>query len=128
MHLPLRWVSILSGLSRSPGSADSPGKRGRTLNFGDNFSFSASTGIHTGTDAAKMVLAGANVVQLASILYLKGTGYLQTMIEDFSGCLENAGIPSAREAKGRLAQSDTYKPETLERLQYVKVLSENNHK
>ncbi len=53
--LPLRWIGIMSGRV--------------------NADLAASTGVHTGEGAIKQILAGAQVVQLASTLYMNGFRY-----------------------------------------------------
>ncbi|TVQ38435.1 MAG: dihydroorotate dehydrogenase-like protein [Spirochaetaceae bacterium] len=103
MHLPLRWVSILAPQI--------------------GCDFAASTGIHSGTDAAKLILAGATVVQLASVLYRQGVKHLSIMIQEFESWLDRHGFASAQEACGTLAQSPSFQPESLERLQYIKALT-----
>ena len=104
MHLPLRWVSILSPQIECD--------------------FSASTGVQSGLDAAKMILAGANVVQVASVLYTEGVKHLQVMITDLESWLDQHGFGGPDEIRGKLTQSESYRSETLERLQYVKTLGE----
>ncbi len=104
MHLPLRWVSILSPQIECD--------------------FSASTGVQSGLDAAKMILAGANVVQVASVLYTAGIKHLRVMIKDLESWLDQHGFAAPDEIRGKLTQSESYKSETLERLQYIKTLGE----
>ncbi len=103
IYLPLRWVSILAPQV--------------------NCDISASTGVHSGLAGAKMILAGANVVQVASVLYTRKVKHLTTMIEEFDAWMERRGYATVAEARGHLMQSETYNPEALERLQYIKALT-----
>ena len=52
MRLPLRWVAILSGQIKA--------------------SLAGSTGIHTGRDVVKMLLAGADAAMVCSALAAEG--------------------------------------------------------
>ena len=49
-----------------------------------NINISASTGVHTGEDAVKYLLAGADSVQVCSVLYNKGIKYLNEMNSQIS--------------------------------------------
>jgi len=103
LPLPLRWVAILSPQIRTQ--------------------YSLSTGVHSGMDAVKALTAGAQVVQVASVLYLNRVGVLTTMIEELDRWLDDHGYPSVDALRGRLAQVGSYQPEELERLQYIKALT-----
>ncbi len=104
LHLPLRWMSILSPRV----SCD----------------LSLSTGVHTGIDVAKAIVAGAGVVQIASALYAGKIQAVSTIICELDGWLSANGYASVGEARGRFAASGRYRPEDLERLQYIKALTQ----
>ncbi|MGA7879850.1 MAG: hypothetical protein WCD63_03175 [Terrimicrobiaceae bacterium] len=59
MRLPLRWIAILRGRIRA--------------------SLAATSGIHRGTDALKMLMAGADVTMLCSALTARGIDYIRTI-------------------------------------------------
>ena len=103
LPLPLRWMSILSPQI--------------------DCDFSLSTGVHTGLDAAKAVVAGARVVQIASALYVRKVRGATEIISELDGWLDTNGYASVEAARGCFAQSDHFRPEELERLQYIKALS-----
>ncbi|TVQ98728.1 MAG: dihydroorotate dehydrogenase-like protein [Spirochaetaceae bacterium] len=103
LPLPLRWMSILS-----PRIA---------------CDFSLSTGVHTGLDAAKAIVAGARVVQIASALYVRKVRGATEIISELSDWLDTNGYADVAAARGRFAESEHYRPEELERLQYVKALT-----
>lgn len=103
IYQPLRWISILAPQVQCD--------------------ISASTGIHSGLAAAKMILAGANVVQVASVLYTRKVKHLTAMIDEFDAWMERRGYATVAEARGHLMQSKSYDPEALERLQYIKALT-----
>jgi dihydroorotate dehydrogenase (fumarate) len=103
LPLPLRWVAILSPQIRTQ--------------------YSLSTGVHSALDAVKALTAGAQVVQVASVLYLNRVGVLSTMIDGLGRWLDDHGIPSVEALRGRLAAAGSYQPEELERLQYIRALT-----
>lgn len=103
LPLPLRWVAILSPQIDTQ--------------------YSLSTGVHSALDAVKALTAGAQVVQVASVLYLNRIGVLTTMIDEFGRWLDDHGIPSVEALRGRLASAGFYQPEELERLQYIRALT-----
>ena len=57
MRLPLRWIAILRGRIRA--------------------SLAATSGIHRGTDALKMLMAGADVTMLCSVLMARGIDHIR---------------------------------------------------
>jgi dihydroorotate dehydrogenase (fumarate) len=73
-HETLRWIAIMSGKV----SCD----------------LAASTGIHNGEDVIKMLLAGANVVQLASTLYKNGPMQMKKMLTKINAWMEDKGFDS----------------------------------
>lgn len=103
LYMPLRWTSILAPHI--------------------SCEFSLSTGVHSGLDAAKAIVAGARVVQIASVLYTKKIRYLATMIGELEQWLDAHGYSSVESARGALAASGNYRPEELERIQYIKALT-----
>ena len=57
LRLPLRWIAILFGRVQA--------------------SLAATTGVHTGLDAAKVLLAGADVAMMTSALLRNGPEHVQ---------------------------------------------------
>jgi len=100
----LRWMAIMSGRV----SCD----------------LAASTGIHTGEDAIKMLLAGANAVQLASTLYKNGPEQINRILNKISEWMSEKGFNSLEEFRGRVAQSYGDDPSVFERMQFMKHFSE----
>jgi dihydroorotate dehydrogenase (fumarate) len=103
LPLPLRWISILS--PKIP------------------CDFSLTTGVHTGVDAAKAIVAGAKIVQIASALYRRKIPGIGAIVSELDLWLDSDGYASASAARGRFANSPGYRPEELERLQYIRALS-----
>ncbi len=76
----------------------------------------AATGIHTGDDVVKALLAGANAVEVCTALYHDGLSVVETMKRDLSAWMSAHNFESVDEFRGRLA-----KPlGTFGRLQYMK--------
>lgn len=103
MRLPLRWIAILHGHVKA--------------------SLAATTGISTGRDALKMLMAGADVVQLCSVLLRKGTRELATMLKDMSAWMEEKEYESVAQMKGSMSQKSCPDPAAFERANYMKTLN-----
>ena len=103
--LPLRWVSILSS------------RVGCEL--------VASSGIHTGEAAIKMLQAGAQSVQVVSAIYQNGPGQIKKMIKEIEAWMESKEYSSIDEFRGNLSQTMADNPEIFERVQYMKYFSDH---
>jgi dihydroorotate dehydrogenase (fumarate) len=102
MKLPLRWVALLYGRIESE--------------------LALNTGVHSGNDAAKAVLAGAQVVQVASALLQNGIPYLSTMLRELEDWMEEHGYNELADFRGKMSQKEIVDPLAFERAQYVKLL------
>jgi dihydroorotate dehydrogenase (fumarate) len=107
MKLPLRWAALLYG---------------RT-----GLDIAVNTGVHTGRDAVKALLAGANIVQVASTLLQNGIPYLSTMLLDIQNWMEEKGYESLDDFRGNVSQKSCDDPFGFERAQYIKLLSSSNY-
>src|SRR4029453_11346529 len=103
MRLPLRWIAIL---------------RGR---IGANLA--ASGGIHRATDALKMLMAGADVTMLCSVLLARGIGHLGTIERELREWMEEHELDSIEQLKGCLSQENYPDPSAYERAQYLRAVS-----
>ncbi|MHC4105775.1 MAG: dihydroorotate dehydrogenase-like protein [Planctomycetota bacterium] len=102
MRLPLKWIAQLSGKLECD--------------------LAASTGIHSPEAVVKQILAGAQTVQLCSVLYSKGIGYIKEILQGLETWMETKGFGSLEQMRGKLGQEESENPELYERLQYIKVL------
>ncbi len=100
-HTTLRWISLLAG--RIDGD------------------LAAATGIHDGRDIAKQILAGATVVQVCSTLYRHGLGQIGHMRQELETWMEEHGFATLAQFRGRLSQAQSERPQSYERLQYIKL-------
>lgn len=92
----------------------------------DGPDYSASTGIHSGEDAVKMLLAGANTVQLCSLLYQEGVERIGEVVGFIREWMERHGFNSMEEVVGRMNGAGGLDSLAYERAQFMKYFS--NHR
>jgi len=100
----LRWIAILSERV--------------------NVNIAASTGIHTGEDVIKMLLAGANAVQVVSSLYKNGPEQIRRMLEKVDTWMSDQGYDSVEQYRGKISRKYGADPAAFERMQFMKYFSE----
>jgi dihydroorotate dehydrogenase (fumarate) len=100
--LAMRWVAILHG---------------RT-----SLSLGATGGVHTAEDAIKLLLAGADVVHLCSLLLEQGPQAIGQIIGGVEAWMEEQGFESVEDFRGRVSQSAVGDPSEFERVNYVHIL------
>lgn len=81
---------------------------------------SASTGVHSGTDALKYLLAGADTVQVCSVLYSKGIGFVAEINRAITDWMDRKGFKSVGDFRGRLNRVNYENPAVYERTQFMK--------
>ncbi len=102
MRLPLRWIAILHGRLRA--------------------SLAATGGVHTAHDVVKMLLAGADITQMASALLQHGPGHVSTVLAGLTAWMEEKGFESVAQMKGSMSYKNVRDPATFERANYMKAL------
>ncbi len=80
----------------------------------------ASTGIQTGRDIAKMILAGASAVQVASAFYRNGIDYARDMLQELEKWMDEKDFHSIEDFKARMSQHETDNPAAFQRVQFMK--------
>ncbi len=85
---------------------------------------SASGGVHDSADAIKSILAGADVVQIASVLYKKGHEAIAEMNTGIKTWMTQKGFSAISEFKGSLSYSKIPNPSLYERSQFMKYFSD----
>ena len=103
LGLPVRWCAILHGRV--------------------GLSLAASSGIHTGDDLAKVLLAGADCGMAASALLLEGLEAVPAILNGLSGWMAANEYESVEQLKGSLSQQNCEHPEAFERANYMKALT-----
>jgi len=98
----IRWISLLSGQTK--------------------LSIGASRGVKTGSDVVKMLLAGADSVQVVSSIYKEGIEYIAKMNLEIMEWMEEKGFNSIDEFKGKLNHKNVDDPQAWERQQYIKAI------
>jgi len=84
---------------------------------------SASTGVHSGDDVVRYLLAGADTVQVCSVLYQKGIGYLKHLNQELIDWMSKNNFKSIDEFRGKLNWVNYEKPTVFERTQFMKYFS-----
>ncbi len=82
----------------------------------------ANTGIFTGEDVIKMILAGADTVQVVSTIYKHGPEQITKMLEDIEIWMANKQYASPDEFRGNLSMKKSKDPYAYRRAQYVDIL------
>ncbi|HPI98050.1 MAG TPA: hypothetical protein PLV56_04835, partial [Synergistales bacterium] len=101
-RLPLRFTGLLSGRIK-----------------GD---ICASGGIFTGTEAARLILAGASCVQVVSALYRNSMDHVHIMNRGLEKWMESRSYSSLDDFRGRMSKVNSRDPFAYERAQYVSML------
>jgi dihydroorotate dehydrogenase (fumarate) len=86
-------------------------------------SICCSSGIHEGSDVVKMILAGADCVQVVSTLYRNKISHLVKMLKDFSDWMDLKNYKSLDDFKGKLSQKNVNDPFIYKRAQYIDILT-----
>ncbi len=82
----------------------------------------ASTGIMTGRDVVKMILAGAVTVQVVTSLYRNGVKSLSGMREELDRWMESKSYAGLDSFRGKLSAQNSEDPWAYTRAQYAKML------
>jgi dihydroorotate dehydrogenase (fumarate) len=102
MRLPLRWLAILHGRIKAD--------------------LAATTGIHTAEDALKMLMVGADVTMLCTVLMSKGLGVIREIETGMSRWLSEHDYQSVRQLQGTMSQKYCADPAAFERAQYMRTI------
>ncbi len=82
----------------------------------------SSSGIFTGKDIVKMLLAGANAIQCVSTLYKHKIGYIKKMVSDLNNWMEEKDYSNLEDFRGKLSDKNISDPYIYQRSQYVDIL------
>jgi dihydroorotate dehydrogenase (fumarate) len=82
----------------------------------------ANTGIYQGNDVIKMLLAGADCVQVVSTLYKHKPEHIATMLNDMEAWMESKKYSSLSDFKGKLSKKNLKDPFVYKRGQYIDLL------
>jgi dihydroorotate dehydrogenase (fumarate) len=87
-----------------------------------NADICANRGIFTGEDVIKMILAGADVVQIVSTIYKHGAIQITKILEDIEIWMANNQYETLDEFRGKLSKKNIKDPYAYRRAQYVDIL------
>ena len=82
----------------------------------------ANTGIFTAEDVIKMILAGADAVQIVSTIYKHGPQQIQKILEDMELWMANKQYDTLDDFRGKLSMKNVKDPFAYRRAQYVDIL------
>ncbi len=104
LRLPLRWIAILRGyLPRT--------------------SLAATSGVHSGEDVVKALLAGADAVMTTSALLRHGPEHLELIEMELRRFVVENDYASVEELRGSVSGTSAADPAAFERANYIRVLS-----
>jgi len=86
----------------------------------------ASHGISDGNDVIKMLLAGADSVQIVSAVYKNKASHITNMIEKLEEWMDARGYKTIDAFKGKLSMKNVKDPYAYKRAQYVDILMKSN--
>jgi len=83
----------------------------------------ASTGIHDGEAVIKQLLAGAQVTQICSSVYINGAQVIIGMLKDLEKFMQKWNFKTIEDFRGRLSYAQIEDPQMYERAQFMKYFS-----
>jgi dihydroorotate dehydrogenase (fumarate) len=86
----------------------------------------ASTGVHDGKAAIKLLLAGATAIQVCSVLYKNGVEYLEPMIGEVKEWMDQNNFERLDDFRGKLDYGSVSDPSVYERTQFMKYFSSHH--
>lgn len=104
LRLPLRWAAILRP------------------QLGPGVGIAATSGVHSGADAVKALMVGADVAMIASAVLRDGPGRLATIEAEMRAWLEENEYTSVTQLRGSASQGRVADPGAFERAQYIRTL------
>lgn len=81
---------------------------------------SATTGVHNSKGLIKLLLAGANSVQAASVFYKNGIEYGAVMLSEMKDWMEQHDFSSVKEFQGKMSFNKVENPHSYFRIQFMK--------
>ena len=101
--LPMRWIAIM--YERLP------------------LQFALTSGVHSGVDAVKALMAGAQVAMTASALIHNGIESAAGIIAEMNAWMDAHEYTSVDQMRGSLSQKSAAEPAAFERANYMKALT-----
>lgn len=102
LRLPMRWIAILYGRVR--------------------VSLAATSGIHHAQDVLKLLMVGANVTMLCSVLFRHGIEQIGVIEQGMRQWMEEREYQSVVQMQGSMSQKHCADPTAFERAQYMRAI------
>lgn len=99
LRLPLTWIGILYGRIRAH--------------------LAATSGIHQAEDVLKLLMVGANVTMLCSVLFQRGIDHIQVVEQGLRDWMDEHEYESVRQMQGSMSQRKCADAAAFERAHYV---------
>jgi dihydroorotate dehydrogenase (fumarate) len=103
LRLPLRWIALMYG--------------------GIDTDFALTSGVHTGRDVLKALMAGSSAVMMTSSLLKYGIGHANTILQETQDWMVEHEYESVTQMKGSMSASAIGEVKVLKRANYMKELS-----
>ncbi len=87
-----------------------------------NASLIGSNGIHRGNDVIKLILSGADAVQIVSTVYLNSPSVVSEILAEIRKFMEHNNFSSYEDFRGKLSRENTRDPYVYKRAQYIDLL------
>ena len=104
LRLPMRWIAILRP------------------QLGDEVGLAATSGIHTGIDALKAIMVGADVAMTTSALLREGPDHVRRMESEMRDWMLEHEYSSVAQLRGSATQAAVADPDAYERANYMATL------
>jgi len=104
LRLPLTWIGILYGRIKA--------------------CLAATSGVHRAEDIVKLIMVGADVTMLCSVLLRNGINHLRHLERELRGWMEAHEYDSVQQMKGSMSQMHCQDPRAFERAQYMRAVKD----
>jgi dihydroorotate dehydrogenase (fumarate) len=104
IRLPTRWIAILRP------------------QLGRDVSLAASSGVHSGTDAVKALLVGADVAMMTSALLRHGPQHVARVESELRAWMVSREYESVEQLRGSVSQATSQDPSAFERANYMRTI------
>lgn len=100
--LRMHWIALLHGQTK--------------------LSIAATGGVHNAETVIKLLMAGADVTHLCSVLLKQGPDIIKEILQNLTTWLEEKEYDSVNQLKGSVSQGKAINPIAFERVNYLQVL------
>jgi len=100
--LRMHWIALLHGNTK--------------------LSIAATGGVHDAKAVIKLLMAGADITHLCSVLLKQGPDVIKTILNDMVQWMEEKEYESVSQLKGSVSQGKAINPMAFERVNYLQVL------